>query len=69
MQTIQFQFNTLQFITIVSHVEHNDYKIMFCPMVNIDFWVAHFDLVVTLHHTIHIQANNVRAIGITSCFV
>ncbi len=45
-------------------------KIMFvCPIINIDFWVTHIDPIVMLHHTIHIKANNVRAIGITSCFV
>jgi len=44
--------------------------IMFiCPIVNIDFWVAHIDPIVILHHIIHIKANNVRAIGITLCFV
>jgi hypothetical protein len=45
-------------------------KIMFvCPIVNIDFWVAHIDPIVILHHTIHIKANNVRTIGIISYFV
>jgi len=26
-----------------------------CPIVNIDFWVAHIDPIVILHHIIHIK--------------